>query len=1173
MKFSPEQNKAILLRGDSLTVSAAAGAGKTAVLTERVVQRLCDTEHGCDADRLLILTFTNAAAAEMRRRISDKLKDRLKNDPGNAHLKRQLALLPAAGICTIHSACFDLIRKNFEKLDIDPQFSVAEEAQLQLMRSEFTDDFAEKLYQRAESDSDIMSLISYFVKGKDDAGLLTALEYGCDFLEKEPYPQDFIERCCTDDASSVFDMLPRGHIYTYCCFEVNDILEKYEKLSVQAGNAGYEKLESFYLDEKESMQAFAGRITARDYDGAANYAAQLKFKNHPSCPKDADDVHWNIFKSYREELKSRLRNLADGVFYDNTAAVLSDRKKELNIINTYLTLCLELNTKLEKERRRLNIISFNDAEKYTLSLLIQSHDGDNIIKTELARQLSEFYDEIIVDEFQDCSKIQDYIFRALSKDEKNIFTVGDVKQSIYRFRNAYPEIFIQRQQNAQDPMSDMLTCPSRLSLNQNFRSHPKILDFVNRVFDTLMTKQRGDIDYMSSHRLYNGGLYEGFDGASVNLCLIADSDSKNSSALSRLESEAAYVTQKIKSIVGKLKIYDTETKTERTVCYGDIAILMRAPKTTGAVFENTLRHAGIECVNNNPSEKYLDTLPVRDMIAYLQAIDNPYNDIALITLMYSDYFGFTVNELGAIRAQCKGMLFYDAVKKYARTDKKAEAFVKTLENYREKSSVTDVYGLISMIYEQSGVLLRVLGEPGGEEIRANLLMLSDIAAKFENIRYRGLFAFINYLLGLIKKDQNLPAAKLRKSDSCVNILSVHHSKGLEYPVVFLVCTGNDITIKISGDILLDSRLGAGAFVRDDKTHRDFSSICRNAVKEKMKTDELNEYIRLLYVALTRAKQHLFITGAMTADNAEKAIISADRANARPSNYDIYSSPSFLKWILYAVTNTAAANPFRAFAGIDTINNDTGLFDVEIVPAQAQDQDDDIIQTDRQDIKEFSQQYIKQMTSRQYPYLQSTLIPSKLSVSEIKSIKSESGSDAKSKIRPAFMQNGATGAERGNATHKFLQFCNFSAVHDMQSLDNEADRLTKLQFISKRDAALIEKEKILTFLTSDKMRRLNALGTCSKEQRFLFSVSADEILDTDSTENVIVQGVIDCWYTDTDGHAVIVDYKTDSVTDPNVLIERYSVQLDMYAKAIYRLKGIQTSHKYIYSFSLSEFIEV
>lgn len=1175
MKFTPSQKLASELTGNSLTVSAAAGSGKTAVLVARVVSRLCGKEKQCSADRLLILTYTNAAAAQMRRRIAGALRDKLSENPDSDYIRRQLLLLPAAKICTIHAACFDLIRQNFDKLGLDPRFSIAEETRLELMRSELTDEFIEDLYERAENDENAQAVISYFTRGRDDSALYDALQNGCAFLQNEPYPEDFIEFACrTND--SVFDLLPDGFIYKYIHKTLSDIVRQYDALTSRAQFAGFEKLCEFYGDERNGIQQVLKFITERDFNKAQK-AAETKLKNHPPRKKDTDEELWNSLKEEHGRQKERFSNLCDDFLYSDESAVLNDRKSELLIIKQFFTLCLELENKLKAQRRRLKLVSFNDAEKYALKLLIASHSGKSIVKTELAKQLSAFYDEIIVDEFQDCSKIQDYIFRSLSKDEKNIFTVGDVKQSIYRFRNAFPQLFIKKLEHAALPQADetALTYPAKLNLEHNFRSHPKILNFVNRVFDTLMTKERGGIDYCSGHRLSNGGLYDQDAPASVTLSLLVSNGQEKQTALSRLEGEANFIAGKIKEIVGTLSFYDTDKNIQRAVTYGDIAILMRAPATTGAVIEKTLEAAGIGCINNNPSEKYLDTPHVRDVLAYLQAIDNPYNDIPLITLMYSDYFGFTVNELGKIRARNKNMLFFDAVKSYAEKDEKTKNFVNTLENLRQKSTVTDVYGLLNIIYEQSGILLRVLSEPDGEAARANLMLLLDFAAQFESMRYRGLFSFINYVLKLIERDQTVPAARLRKSYSCVHLLSIHRSKGLEFPVVFLVNAGNDITLNISGDILADSELGAGAYLRDSVKHRDFSTLCRTAIKEKIKEDEIYEYIRLLYVALTRAKSHLFISAAMNADDAEKAILRAERSGGMPSDCDICDKKNFFMWILYSVIGCADAAPFAAFAGAQAMprKEGSGLFKAEIFTLGSESESplsEDACNESDESV--FSAKYIEEMISRKYAFEESTKIPSKLSVSEIKSMKNADTEVKKSVPQPRFLQNGVTGADRGNATHRFLQFCDFDAVCDMASLEREAKRLTENEFISKRDGELIEREKILAFLQSDTMRRLSTLGTCSKEQRFLFTLPANEVMDTDSDEQIIIQGVIDCWYVE-NGKAVIVDYKTDSVKCAAELVRRYEVQLQMYEKALLKLNGIETAHKYIYSFALSEFIEV
>lgn len=1174
MQFTPSQKLAAELAGDSLTVSAAAGSGKTAVLVARVTERLCDKSKRCGADRLLILTYTNAAAAQMRRRIANALRDKLAKNPENDYIRRQLSLLPAAKICTIHAACLDLIRQNFDKLGLDPQFSIAEETRLELMRSELTDEFIENLYERADNDESAEAVINYFSRGRDDSALYDALQSGCEFLQNEPYPEDFIELAC-HEKDSVFDLLPGRYIYKYIHKTLSDIILQYDALTVRAQSTGFEKLSEFYDNERTDIQHVLKSVTELDFNGA--YAAvKIKLKNHPVRKKGTDETAWNSLKEERGRQKERFLKLCGDFLYADESTVLSDRKSELLIINQFFTLCLELENRLKEQRKRLKLVSFNDAEKYALKLLIESHSGKSIVKTKLAKELSSFYDEIIVDEFQDCSKIQDYLFRALSKDEKNIFTVGDVKQSIYRFRNAFPRLFIEKLEHASPPPAGAakLTFPSRLNLEHNFRSHSKILNFVNRIFDTLMTKERGGVDYRSGHRLSNGGLYDKDAPASVTLSLLVSDGQEKQTALSRLEGEADFIARKIKEITGTLSFYDTEKNIQRTVTYGDIAILMRAPATTGAVIEKALEAAGIGCINNNPSEKYLDTPHVRDVLAYLQTIDNPYNDIPLITLMYSDYFGFTVNELGKIRARNKDMPFFDAVKNYAQNDDKTKNFVQTLNNLRQKSTVTDVYGLLNIIYEQSGILLRVLSEPDGEAARANLMLLLDFAAQFESLRYRGLFSFINYVLKLIERDQTVPAARLRKSDSCVHLLSIHRSKGLEFPVVFLVTAGNDITINISGDILADSDLGAGAYLRDSVKHRDFSTLCRAAIKEKMKEDEIYEYIRLLYVALTRAKSHLFISAAMNAADAEKTILRAAESGGNPSDCDICDKKNFFAWILYAVMGCADAAPFAAFAGAaQEPSADAGLFNSEISVLCGQSDENIQESTEKtNDDAVFSYEYIKEMITRKYAFEKSTRIPSKLSVSEIKNMQT-AGTEVKISVpKPRFLQNGVTGADRGNATHRFLQFCDFDSVTDMSSLEREAKRLTENEFISKRDGELIEKEKILRFLQSDTMRRLNTLGTCNKEQRFLFTLPAKKVMDTDSEEPIIIQGVIDCWYIE-NGKAVIVDYKTDSVKDAAELVRRYEVQLKMYEKALSVLNGITTAHKYIYSFALSEFIEV
>lgn len=1160
MNFTPSQQKAIDLSGDSLLVSAAAGAGKTAVLTARVLRILSDKDHPCDADRLMILTFTNAAADEMRKRITDNLREAIKKDPHNEHLKRQLLLLPCAKICTIDSACLDIVRQNFSVLGLDPQFSVVDQNKNELMKADALEDFIEQLYERADTDSEVLNVIKYFADGKTDSKLYSALFYGSEFLLKEPWPEEYIERVCHITSDNVFESAAGSQ--ELIIKKISDILIQYKSLLNMISIFGNDNLTEFYECETENIRTVLIACEKGDFDKAVEIAKSFVFKRYIPCPKkDVDKELWDWYKDIRSDLKDKFNKICAEFLYADSSTVLNDRRDYLPMIRKYLELCMEFNGILANKRKAQRLLSFDDIEKYALSLLVKNSSGE---KTELAHELSQNIEEIIVDEYQDCNTLQETIFNALSKDGKNVFTVGDVKQSIYGFRGAEPSLFVKKQNSSAYPETDILTFPSKISLRENFRSHPEVLRFVNAVFDPLMTVSRGGIEYNPEHRLESGGLYGDTDKSGVDIMVVVPDGKPNK--LSKAEMEAEAVAKKIKSIIGTQTIYDLKEGRERFVRAEDIAILMNTPKTSGSIFEKALEKQGIGCINNNPSEKYLDTPEVRDILAYLQVIDNPYNDIPLVTLMYSDYFGFSAEELGRLRAANKRSLFYDAVREYAKVDNKTAAFIERIESLRTLTLTTDVYGIISEIYESSGILLKLASRKEGESARANLLMLSDFASEFEASRYKGLFAFINYILKLIEKDSTIPAAKLRKSDGCVNILSIHRSKGLEYPIVFLANAADALIFKTPNEIMFSKEM-VGATVKDNKNHRHFSSFYRNIVSNSLYASEIHEYIRLLYVALTRACSWLYITGCCGIMEFTSMAKSAYVAHGVIPDDEVLTAPSFLKWILLSVIASKDATPIRAFTGLPIESEPCDVkFQVSIeVPTEDEQTEEE---HKAHEYIEADTEHIRQMISRRYIYESDTLVPAKMSVSEIKTMHT----DITVTKRPAFMQGGTDGRDRGNATHSFLQYADFDVIKDRESLDTEINRLVDDEFITANDAQLIECDKVLRFLTDDTMKKLRENSVCKKEERFVFGLPANEIMDTDSRQAVTVQGIIDCLFIK-DGRAVILDYKTDRVKDAQTLIDRYSVQLDMYERALYELEGIQTDSKYIYSFALEKFIKL
>ncbi len=1173
MKLTKQQQLAVNLDGNSLLVSAAAGSGKTSVLSKRVIRKLTDENSGSDADKLVILTYTNAAAAEMRARIVSGLREILKENPDNVHIKKQLMLLPAAKICTIHSACLDILRSNFQLCEIDPQFTIAEENKLSLMRTEELEDFVEEIYDLAEQKTEIKEVISFFTRRRrDDTALINAIDVCSAFLEKQPYEQKFIDYACSVCSDKILEFM-----FDYLEEEISDITLRYEKLIEKATQ--YPKLVDFYSNERDFASLISKHITDRNYDLVLSMGKELSFKNHPPKPKDESADVWNLFKNTRNDLKARLINIFIYYIYTDRQSFEKDRQNELGLMKTLLELCSTFNKRLFEKRRKQRLVSFDDIEKYALKLLIQDISDGKIQKTVLAKELSENIDEIIVDEFQDCNYTQDLIFTALSKDCKNIFMVGDVKQSIYRFRNAQPEIFLEKQKNSviiQDECE--LVLPSRIDLSCNFRSHKNVIDFVNSVFDPLMTKDCGGIDYLDGHRLVSNPNAKKTCLSEVELDFLVTETAEGEplNKLSKTEAEAKFVADKISYLLKNGKIYDVKKGVERPVLPSDIAILMRAPKTDSRAYEKALEKEGIAFINNNPSENCLDTAEVRSVLAYLQVIDNPYDDIPLVTLMYSDFFGFSAKQLAQIRSKNRYCLFYDAVKAYSKKDSKTSAFIEKVEYLRTLALTTDVYGIISAVYESSGIMLKVSSKKNGDSIKANLMLLLEHASNFESSRYRGLFAFINYIIRLTNKNESIPAAKLKKSGNCVNILSIHRSKGLEYPVIFLVGAGDTLRFFGNDDVQLDQELGVGCHIFDDERHIDFSSPCRSLIERKDDTQQIEEYMRLLYVALTRAVSHLYVTGSFNVSNIEKTVTSAYMADGKPEKYDVYDRPSFMKWILFSQIKNEDAKKLCAFTGVPTdLCTEQSSVKIKLCDISEMTASEPEKKPEQSSVV-YDKEQIKNLINRKYQYEYDVDIPSKLSVSEIKGMKRQDEDKTSLKKssgfkKPRFMQ-GITGADRGNATHKFLQFCDFKAIFDKESFENEKSRLLEYEFITKNDADIVDEQKILEFLANDIMKDLEKNSVCEKEQRFLFTLPANEIMDTPSSESVIVQGIIDCLYIK-DGKVVIVDYKTDTVKDEKTLIDRYGVQLDMYQKAIKHTRGLDTAHKYIYSFCLGKMIEV
>ena len=1148
MVFTQSQRQAIDYQGGSILVSAGAGSGKTAVLVNRVIRKITDSNNPVDIDRLLILTYTKAAAQKMRQKIAAALYEKLNNEPENPVILRQVSLLENVKIGTIHSACLEFIRQNFEALGIDPMFNVADPQDIEAIKQAELELFLDELYEKACSAQNIAEFLDYFAGGRDDKSLMDAVIYGSDFLSGQPFYKDFISRTLSRmQSGDIFERFSDDLLYNYLNEELADIQNGYTKLIERANQNGVLALGDFYAQEKDKLENLTVALQNRDFNLLVDIMQSFKFSNHPAKGKGAlkgvPAELCDFLKTQRELLKAKVLQLRGSILNKDEAGQISDFNRQAGFLKTYFEVTGDFFERFSARRSRERLVSFEDIERLALKLLIKNYDyeKDTIEKTDAAKALSEQFDEIMVDEFQDTNKVQDLIFRALSKSEQNIFMVGDIKQSIYRFRRAMPEIFIQKSTAAKKGKL------YSVNLSDNFRSDGAVISFINSLFEKLMTSSFGEVEYDQSQKMIAANNANSKDDAVLfELVAYDDSNEDDENAPTKIEAEAKYVALRIKQMVdsGQM-IYDTAAGRMRRLEYGDFAILTRNAKGVAEHFEKELKALNIGVVNNNPSEKYLDTAEVKSVLAYLESINNPYDDLSLITLMHSRFFGFDAKSLAKIRIAAGKSPFYDGVKALSQTDKKCREFVKQLDNMRTYSLTMSVYEIISRIYEQSGILISLSALPDGALMCANLELLADLARDFESEAYRGLFSFIQYINELIKKDAIIPGAKLNHGKSQVQILSIHKSKGLEFEVCFVVNANKSIRFDDNGPVILHTDYGASAQIRDYEKYEVYDPINRSIMIALDRQKTLSEELRILYVALTRAKSKLIITAA--AGQKEQEVL----LNAEGLAYN--KSPSFARWIAASGVIKPALCSFKGIS-------QTAL-------------DERLKQSHTIDFEK-----AKKLLDYVYPYNAVIGVPAKLSVSEIKGMReSEPDSDKLFEKqpqfkKPRFLDNRiSSGREAGDALHKFLQFANFEKLETLEGIKDELVRLVKDSFLLSKQAELVDTAAVLKFAQSDIFKRLIASGNYQKEKRFLFNIAADKLFKGAENENILVQGVLDCFFLEKDG-AVILDYKTDHLKSESEFIDRYALQLKLYKQALGQ-QNIKVKQLYIYSFYLGKTLAV
>ncbi len=1205
-KWTKEQRQVIALENRNLLVSAAAGSGKTAVLVERIIRKITDKSHPVDIDKLLIVTFTNAAAAEMRERIGGAIEKALGEQPENAHLQRQQTLLHNAQITTIHSFCLYVIRNYFHRIDLDPDFRVAEEGELKLLKSDVLNQVLEKYYQEAKPE--FLALSETIATGKNDAPLKDAILKLFGFAMSYPWVEEWLESCKTPFHAACmeeFEALPlTRELLSY----LNSVSSQWalqmgicRELSMQEdGPAMYGELLG---QETEAMEKISSSKSFREYYERISNAS---FGRLPPARKfNGDQEKKERVQKLRNEVKSSLKKIAGQFFSGSPEQVLADLQKNRPVADMLVEVTLAYMQELAAKKRDRNMLDFNDLEHFALKILV---DGETKEPTQTAAELRKNYQEIMVDEYQDSNYVQETILKAVSKEPEgvcNIFMVGDVKQSIYRFRMARPELFMEKYNAYTQEESDR----QRISLRMNFRSRKEVLKQVNDIFYRIMKADIGDVTYDSQAALYPGAVFpEGEPGMFEPKFLVVEPEEENRDT-KMPELEAKAVGMEIRTLMQAQEVTEEMPREGnpgklRPVRYSDIVILLRSMSGWADTFVKVLGGLGIPA-RAAAGTGYFSAIEVQTALNLLRLLDNPRQDIPMAAVLSSPVVGLDGEDLALIRTSYPKEKFYQAVALAASeggmdSQKEGEKpvcplrdsqkkrlcrFWGILGKFRQKASYTPIHELLFQVLEETGYQSYVYALPGGEVRRANLEMLIEKAIAYESTSYRGLFHFIRYMEQLQNYEVDFPLAEGEEAEDAVRIMSIHKSKGLEFPVVFVSGLGKMFNSQdIRERVVLHPRLGLGLDVVDVKRRIRAPGLTRQFLARKTTMENVGEELRVLYVALTRAKEKLVLTGVMK--KAGEKLESLQAITGEDGFLTFLSrlgSNTFLQFLLLARSCGAECSPVAIIrqAELEKMEMEEavgeGLTRVQLL-AQLQEPE-----------PEWEEKVAKRLTY-EYPYGDEVAMKTKVTVSELKHramdramqeeaepAYQETAEEEVQQYVPAFMegvQEVNIGARRGTAMHRILECYDFTK--EPETLEAQLRELEGQKRIEKELLDLVYLPSIKKFLRTGLGLRMQAAarqGKLYREKPFVMGKPAKEVLEgTDSEEMILVQGIVDAFFEE-DGEIVLLDYKTDKVTSAEELAGRYRSQLKLYQEAVERALGKKVKERLLYSFRLGETVPV
>lgn len=1179
VKWTTDQQHAIECCKGSVLVSAAAGSGKTTVLVERVIRRLTDEDNPCSAEDLLIVTFTRAATAQMREKIGAAILKRLSEDPTDRHLRRQYMLLPFAKICTIDSFCNDLVRENFHALGISLDYSLLDNETAVIMKNDVCEEMLERAYEE-DSDGSFSGLSDMMSSGSSDEDFAKLIIKMYDISTAYPFPDlwldSLIEEYSQPDINkSCWGVIIKKYVcdmLDYCVSSSNDMMAAMESDSIVADayGAAVQSDINMYAELREKVN--------RDWDEALEAFNTVKYMGLGRVPKGYESETKNTVMTARKKLKDLLKKVP------NIMCVSSgEHSEDVRLMRGPVTKLIELvkqfGREYSAEKDKMNSADFSDILHRALNLLAVSDGRGGYIKTDLARELSSHYVEILVDEYQDINEAQDMIFKAISADENNLFTVGDVKQSIYRFRQAMPEIFLRRRSTTHSFESGKY--PLGITLGSNFRSRVGVTSCVNYIFRQLMSTEAGELEYDDSEALNAAAKYPERDTPDCELHVVTDKGNRADT----LEAQARYVARYIDRTVREGKTLVTKGGALHPASYGDFCILLRTAKNVSSVYANALSERGIP-VFSPETGGFFEAAEISFILSLLRVLDNPVQDIPLAAVMLSPLFGFSAGELADIRASAKERLeagetepLYRSVTASAdEGDEKAAAFLKKIESLRRLSLTLSAGELVRRVCEETGFDAIAGAMPDGERRRLNIGLLCDYAEKYEAAGNLGLSGFIRFIDKVARTSGDLAtAARPSENADIVRIMTVHQSKGLEFPICILADMQHAFNERDNTEsVLISSSAGLGMKRRTEDGISVYDTASRRAAVITSERMGRSEEMRVLYVALTRAKENLVMVTSVP--NPEKGLAKVavecgigERANP----FAVLRMNNFSDLVLTALMRHPAADELRKLSGVDVpiFLPEKDRFKLKVVVSDSESFMAESANEQKIAAKPVFFDEVCERLDYSDPRSVLSSVPAKRAASD----GSERGINREyfASSRPAFMSSGGlTPAQRGTATHKFMQFSNYAAAR--ADIESELARLVDGGFLSEEEGKAVNVSAAKRFFMSSLAERIFASDNVMREKKFAALFPAKffypELTGEAAEEKIVVQGIADCVFVE-DGKLVIVDYKTDTGVDAEALLDRYSAQLGIYREALSQALGTPVKETLLYSFFMNSTVKV